>query len=153
MLAISTFHSPRRDWVCLVRVSRHYRWPLLSISTHTKTLVNLNIVIVNNTHQLRVIKNRYIDYRNIHNAMCHLTWEFIRVWYILQLYIIFYLQLQLLLICLCNLRIKMFNVLILANHKLCWVTQLLLWLTNNCFPYSTLFPLQRDHWVKGHHRC
>ena len=75
MLAISTFHSPRRDRVCLIHVSRHYRWPLLSISTHTKILVNWNIVIVNNTDQLRVIK----DYGNTRNAMCHLTWEFIRV--------------------------------------------------------------------------
>ena len=42
-------------------------------------LINWNIIVVaiNNARQLRVIKNRYIDYRIIRNAMCHLTWAFI----------------------------------------------------------------------------
>ena len=44
-------------------------------------LINWNIIIVviNNAHQLRVTKNRYIDYRIIRNAMYHWTYVFIGV--------------------------------------------------------------------------
>ena len=46
-----------------------------------KMLVNWSIIIGNNTHQLRVTKHRYniIDYENIHNSTCQLTWAFIGV--------------------------------------------------------------------------
>ena len=51
-----------------------------------KMLVNWNIIIVviNNTHQLQLIKNGYIDYEIIHNATCHLTWAFIESFYIVM---------------------------------------------------------------------
>ena len=65
----------------LVRVNRlfiltsDYITRLLSIPTHTKTFTNCNIIIVviNNARQLQVTKNRYLDYRIIRNATCHLT--------------------------------------------------------------------------------